>query len=147
MCESSYWLTKVELLQTLGCLDFSVLAIFDRKITETILTSVVFQLVGDSDYRYVCMYETNAGLILFCPYCRVRSAACKCLVSLASSLTLDGNALSAHVLINSEKFFSYLSSTNIELSFAGISDALVKQITLSPIGLDHILWFLLENLR
>ena len=93
------------------------------------------------------MYETNAGLILFCPYCRVRSAACKCLVSLASSLTLDGNALSAHVLINSEKFFSYLSSTNIELSFAGISDTLVKQITLSPIGLDHILWFLLENLR
>lgn len=49
--ESSYWLTKVELLETLSCLDFTVLSFYDAQITEVILQSIVFKLIGDSDYR------------------------------------------------------------------------------------------------
>lgn len=50
--EISYWLTKVELLQTLACLDYTILALFDKKISEVILKHVVFKLIGDNDYRY-----------------------------------------------------------------------------------------------
>lgn len=51
--ESSYWLTKVELLQTLGCIDFTILSLFDKNVAEVILKHVVFKLIGDGDYRYV----------------------------------------------------------------------------------------------
>lgn len=53
LSESSYWLTKVELLQTLGCLDYTILPIYDKALPEVILNNVVFRLVGDGDYRYV----------------------------------------------------------------------------------------------
>lgn len=52
--ENSYWLTKVELLQTLGCLDYTILSLYDKKVCEVILNRVVFKLIGDSDYR--CVY-------------------------------------------------------------------------------------------
>lgn len=49
--EVSYWLAKVEFLQTLGCLDYTILSLFDKKIPQVILKQVVFRLIGDSDYR------------------------------------------------------------------------------------------------
>jgi hypothetical protein len=50
--EISYWLTKVELLQTLACLDYTVVALFDSKIPGVIFHHVVLKLIGDSDHRY-----------------------------------------------------------------------------------------------
>ncbi len=54
--ESSYWLTKVELLQTLGCLDFTSLAVLDSQLPEVVLSEVIFKLLGDVDHRYMYMY-------------------------------------------------------------------------------------------
>lgn len=51
LAESSYWLTKVELLQTLGCLDYTILPLYDKTLPEVVLNQVVFKLVGDSDFR------------------------------------------------------------------------------------------------
>lgn len=73
--------------------------------------------------------------------------ACECLVSLASSLTVDGSPLLAHLKRKSGKLFAHFLSTNIEFSFAGIADTLVKATILPPIGLNHILWFLLGSIR
>ncbi len=73
--------------------------------------------------------------------------ACECLVSLASTLILDGNTLLAHVKIKFEELFSHLYSTTIEFSFAGIADTLIKEAISPPIGLNHIVWFLMGSLR
>lgn len=73
--------------------------------------------------------------------------ACECLVSLASTLIFDKNMLLAHVNIKFEELFTHLHSTTIELSFAGIADTLTKQTVSPPIGLSHILWFLLGSVR
>ena len=54
LSESPYWLTKVELLQTLGCLNFTILALLQKKMPEIVLNGVVFKLIGDNDYRYKC---------------------------------------------------------------------------------------------
>ena len=51
LSESSYWLTKVELLQTLGCLDFTILALQDNKLPENVLNGVVLKLLRDNDHR------------------------------------------------------------------------------------------------
>ena len=60
--ESTYWLTKVELLETFGCLDFTVLSLFDKKAAEVFLQSLVFKLIGDSDYRHV-VYTMNSDYV------------------------------------------------------------------------------------
>lgn len=73
--------------------------------------------------------------------------ACECLVSLASSLTLEGNSLLAHAKIQSAELFSHYLSTSIEFSFAGIAETLVRPTIPPPIGLDHVLWFLQFSLR
>jgi hypothetical protein len=49
--ESSYWRTKVQLLETLGGLDFTSIAVYCPRIPEAVLTDVVFNLLGDSDHR------------------------------------------------------------------------------------------------
>ena len=73
--------------------------------------------------------------------------ACECLVSLASTLIFDTNMLLAHINVKFEELFAHLHSTTIELSFAGIADTLVKKAVSPPIGLNHILWFLLGSIR
>lgn len=72
---------------------------------------------------------------------------CECLVSLVSTLTLDGNPLLAHLKTKSGQSFSHFLSTSIEFSFAGIADTLVKPTISPPIGLDHVLWFLQWSVR
>ena len=143
--EVSYWLAKVEFLQTLGCLDYTILSLFDNKIPKVILNQVVFKLIGDSDYRQVICTVDLCVINYF--ILRVRAMACECLVSLASSLTLDGNSLLAHTKIQSAKLFSHCLSTSIEFSFAGIAETLVRPAIPPPIGLDHVLWFLQFSLR
>lgn len=49
--ESSYWRTKIQLLETLGGLDFTSIAVYAPHLPETVLTDVVFNLLGDSDHR------------------------------------------------------------------------------------------------
>lgn len=73
--------------------------------------------------------------------------ACHCLASLASSLSLHENPLLAHVKVKSSELFFHLHSTNIEISFAGIADTLVKEPILPPIGLNYILWLIVGSLR
>lgn len=161
--EISYWLTKVELLQTLGCLDYTSLSLFDKKISEVILNRVVFKLIGDTDYRFVVYNIIHTYMKLYVmdiyptPHlrvitrslhnCRVRSMACECLVSLASTLTVDGNPLLAHLKIESGSLFSHFLSTRIEFSVSGIADTLIKPTILPPIGLGHVLWFLQLSVR
>ena len=48
---SSYWLTKVELLQTLACLDFTSLALGDSRLPSIVLKEAVMVLLGDPDHR------------------------------------------------------------------------------------------------
>jgi hypothetical protein len=69
--------------------------------------------------------------------------ACECLVSLASTLTLEGNPVLAHLKTKSGQMFSHFLSTSIEFSFAGIADTLAKPTVAPPIGLEYVLWFLL----
>jgi len=54
LCDSSYWLTKVELLQTLACLEFTSLAVTDNQLPHRVLKGIVFTLLADSDHRYAC---------------------------------------------------------------------------------------------
>lgn len=49
---SSYWLTKVELLQTLFCLDLTALAIVEEGLPETVLFGVVLVMLKDPDHRF-----------------------------------------------------------------------------------------------
>ena len=63
--ESSYWLTKVELLQTLGCLDFTSLALLDSQLPEVVLNAVIFQLLGDVDHRYTHSHRLPVDLATY----------------------------------------------------------------------------------
>ena len=51
---SPYWLAKVELLRTVSCLPLTALSISQPQLPRTILTHVVFSLLGDQDHRSVC---------------------------------------------------------------------------------------------
>lgn len=152
LCESSYWLTKAELLQTLACLDFTILALQDKRLPENVLYDVVFKLLGDNDHRYALSFAPIMLLqkyFLFCFVRRVRASACECLVSLASNMTLDENLLLAHVKKKSELLFSHLRCSNMAFTctFSGITHMLEKKVVLPPIGIEHIIWHLLSGLR
>lgn len=70
LSESSYWLTKIELLQTLGCLDYTALSLYDNKLSENVLKQVIFKLIGDNDYRYIIICLSDSLVIILIP--RVR---------------------------------------------------------------------------
>ncbi len=53
LANSSYWLTKVELLQTLHCLDFTVLSLQNRNLADSIYYGVILDLLDDNDHRFV----------------------------------------------------------------------------------------------
>ena len=74
-------------------------------------------------------------------------AACETLVSLAPCLQLTSQPLLACAQWEASRLFSHLHSTTIQLSLAGIADSTAKIRPLSPMGLEHLLWFLLGNIR
>ena len=53
LSDSPYWLTKVELLQTLRCLDFAVMSMQNQMLAKNIFEGIVLDLLDDSDYRFV----------------------------------------------------------------------------------------------
>lgn len=77
----------------------------------------------------------------------MRNAACECLVNLASCLKLDETSLVPHLKVISEELFSHLNISAMNFSFAGLADTLAKKAITLPIGLDHILCFLLGGIR
>ena len=141
--ESTYWLTKVELLQTLGCLYFTDLALTDPDLPQTVLEGVVFMLLGDTDHRYAthCIAYRRCNVSF-----RVRCAACDCLVCMAPTLQLSGGEpLLASAQWHASQLFSHLHSSTTQLSLAGIADSMAKLRPLAPMGLEYMLWFLLGN--
>lgn len=159
---SPYWLTKVELLQTLSCLEFNSLAMTDSHLPDAVLKGVIFTLLADSDHRwaltskllgacfiwfwvFVCLRQTYFSMYSW--FFRVRTAACEALVSVASCLQLTGQPLLGYAQWEASYLFSHLHSKTIQLSLAGIADSAAKALPRSPMGLEHLLWFLLGNVR
>ena len=127
--EGSYWLTKVELLLTLSCLDFTSLAIAENRLPKEIINDIVFPLLGDSDHRCeflavdvclsilcVCLYVFVYMCVCLYVYIRVRTAACECLVSLAPRMRLEGDPLLAHARWEAAKSFSHLHTNSVQVS-------------------------------
>ena len=79
-------------------------------------------------------------------HCSVRAVACQCLVMMAPNVQICGDPIFAHAKWQSTQLFSHLQSVNIELSLAGIGDSFSKKHPNVPLGLKHILWFLLGNI-
>ena len=75
----------------------------------------------------------------------VRAVACQCLVMMAPNVQVCGDPIFAHAKWQSAQLYSHLQSINIELSLAGIGDS-AKVHPNAPLGLKHILWFLLGNI-
>ena len=163
--KSSYWLTKVELLQTLSCLEFNSLAMTDSHLPDAVLKGVIFTLLADSDHRWAitrksvgCLFRLLLPVMNSCIpltnlfsmcawFFRVRTAACEALVSVASCLQLTGQPLLGYAQWEASHLFSHLHSKTIQLSLAGIADSAAKALPRSPMGLEHLLWFLLGNIR
>lgn len=62
-------------------------------------------------------------------------------------MTLDENLLLAHVKMKSELLYSHLRCSSMEFTFAGITHMLSKTTVLPPIGIEHIIFYLLSGLR
>lgn len=77
----------------------------------------------------------------------MRTAACEAIVSVASCLQLTGQPLLGYAQWEGSHLFSHLHSKTIQLSLAGIADSTAKALPRSPMGLEHLLWFLLGNIR
>ena len=99
-------------------------------------TSYEFLYAFDKFILYVCVW-----------FYRVRTAACEALVSVASCLQLTGQPLLGYAQWEGSHLFSHLHSKTIQLSLAGIADSAAKALPRSPMGLEHLLWFLLGNIR
>lgn len=118
---SSYWLLKVELLQTLAVLDYSCLAMIDAGLPSSILNDVVFSLIGDSDHR-------------------VRSAVAACVVELVANVDLSHHPtlFAAHSL--AQKTFGHLNTGSVNISLAGIGNVGAQLTPSTPSSLDHVVW-------
>ena len=66
---------------------------------------------------------------------------------MASCLQLTGQPLLGYAQWEASHLFSHLHSKTIQLSLAGIADSAAKALPRSPMGLEHLLWFLLGNVR
>lgn len=64
---------------------------------------------------------------------------------LARNVQVYVDPIFANAKWQSSQLFSHLQSVNIELSLAGIGDSFSKARPSIPLGLKHILWFLLGN--
>lgn len=153
---SPYWLAKVELLRTVSCLPLTALAISQPQLPHTILTHVVFSLLGDQDHRSVSGQlelkravglQSSFPLFLHCLSHRVRTAAAEAMVTLAACLQMTSQPLLAHAHWEASRTFAHLLCPSQQLSLASIGDATPKSRPSTPLGLQHMLWFLLGNVR
>lgn len=124
---SPYWLTKVELLQTLSPLEFTSLSAVDPALPRTVLHGIVLPLLSDSDHR-------------------VRGAACEALVRLVPRLKLTSHRELAHARRESARVFSHLLPSHAQLTMAGIQDTKSKHRPEHPLCLDEVLDHLVNHL-
>ncbi|KAL5499651.1 hypothetical protein EMCRGX_G011104 [Ephydatia muelleri] len=124
---SPYWLTKVELLQTLSPLEFTSLSAVDPALPRTVLHGIVLPLLSDSDHR-------------------VRGAACEALVRLVPRLKLTSRRELAHARRESARVFSHLLPSHAQLTMAGIQDTKSKHRPEHPLCLDEVLDHLVNHL-
>ena len=118
---SSYWLLKVELLQTLAVIDYSILALLDPSIPLKVLNEVALSLLGDPDHR-------------------VRSAVADCLVQLVANIDLHSPPLLYAAQTHAQKSFGHLRTSLVQISLAGIGNVTTKMTPVTPSSLDHIVW-------
>ena len=139
---SSYWLAKVELLRTLACLPLTALALSLPSLPHSLLSVCVFPLLGDGDHRLACLF------VLFhpvsCVLFRVRTAAAEAMALLAPSLKLTSDPVLAHAQWEVLRELPPLQSHAPHLSL-GLQSS--KTSPPSPLGLKHILWFLVDHVR
>ena len=127
LSSSSYWLTKVELLQTLSPLEFTSLSAVDPSLPRAVLRGIVLPLLSDSDHR-------------------VRGAAAEALVSLVPRLKLTPRGELAHATRESCRVFSHLLPSHVQLTMAGIQETRSKHRPERPLCLDEVLDHLVNNL-
>lgn len=127
LSSSPYWLTKVELLQTLSTLEFTSLSAVDPALPRTVLHEIVLPPLSDTDHR-------------------VRAAVCAALVQLVPRLKLTSQRMLAHAQRESARTFSHLLSSHTQLTMAGIQDTKSKHRPEHPLCLDEVLNHLLNNL-
>lgn len=86
--------------------------------------------------------------VYLCYLCRVRAAACDCIVRLAPSFDLCEDMVLSLAKYHSTQLFLHLhhSSTG-QLSWAGIGDTMDKDCPKPPLGLKNMLWFIEGKLR
>ena len=127
LSSSPYWLTKVELLQTLSPVEYTSLAAADPTLPHIVLHGIVLPLLSDTDHR-------------------VRGAACEALVSLVPRLKLTPRWVLAHAQREAARAFSHLLSSTAQLTMAGIQDTKSKHRPEHPLCLDEVLDYLLHHL-
>ena len=118
---SSYWLLKVELLQTLAVVDYSILALMEPSIPLKVLNEVALSLLSDPDHR-------------------VRSAVADCLVQLVANIDLHSPPLLYAAQTHAQKSFGHLRTSLVQISLAGIGNVTTKMTPVTPSSLDHIVW-------
>ena len=145
-CSSSYWLAKVELLRTLACLPVTALALSLPSLPNSLLSLCVFPLLGDSDHRYTYVKLTSLTLISLFSL-RVRTAAAQAVSLLVPSLQLTADPVLAHAHWEVSREFPPLNSSTPQLSLASVGMHSCKVTPPAPLGLQHLLWFLVANIR
>ena len=117
----SYWLLKVELLQTLSVLDYTLLTVEEPAISSKVLEQVVFPMLGDSDHR-------------------VRSAVASTLAELAWKVDVSADGWLGHALQQTAGLLCHMNTVPTLLSLAGIGSADKKFTPTIPSCLPYIVW-------
>lgn len=117
----SYWLLKVELLQTLSVLDYTLLAVEEPAALSKVLDQVVFPMLGDSDHR-------------------VRAAVASTLTELAWKVDLSAEGWLGHARQRTTTLLRHMYAVPILLSLAGIGSADKKFTPIIPSSLPYIVW-------
>lgn len=78
---------------------------------------------------------------------RVRAAACQCLVQLAPNLDPRQDRVLSLAKYHSSSLFLHLHSSVRQLSLASIGDTMEKHSPKPPLGLEHLIWFLVGKIR
>ena len=119
--KSSYWLLKVELLQTLAVLDYAYLSLLDNTLPSHVLNDVALPLLGDTNPR-------------------VQSAVAAALAVLVAKVDLHHAPLHYSAQSHAQKMFVHLKTGPVQISLAGIGNVGTKWIPSAPYSLEHVVW-------
>lgn len=144
---STYWLAKVELLRTLACLPLTALALSLPSLPHSLLSLCVFPLLGDNDHRSATSITMVTTAYCYIHFLRVRTAASEAIVQLVPSLQMNCDPVLAHAWWESSREFPCPHTEAPQLSLASVGVHGTKTIPPTPLGLQHVLWFLVGHIR